>query len=138
MQRRAREPRRGLGVERLHLRARELRHVALDALAVLALQVGEVAIMTPSSCQTVAKRCQSPASRHTAQFSTSSRTARRSAMASSIAVLLARVAGASRVRDHRQRIPHRTDDPPAMLASRDAARAFMPYPDSPVPHAPGG
>jgi amidase len=25
-----------------------------------------------------------------------------------------------------------------MTASRDAARAFMPYPDAPVPHAPGG
>ena len=33
----------------------------------------QVAIMRPSSCQTVRKRSQSPASRQTAQFSTSSR-----------------------------------------------------------------
>ena len=37
--------------------------------------------MRPSSCQTVRKRSQSPASRHTAQFSTRSRIARRSAVA---------------------------------------------------------
>ena len=38
----------------------------------------QVAIMRPSSCQTVAKRSQSPASRHTAQFSIRSRIVRRS------------------------------------------------------------
>ena len=38
----------------------------------------QVAIIQPSSCQTVAKRSQSPASRHSAQFSTSSRISRRS------------------------------------------------------------
>ena len=46
-----------------------------------------VAIMRPSSCQTVRKRSQSPASRHTAQFSTSSRIARRSFAASAISSL---------------------------------------------------
>ena len=39
----------------------------------------QVAIILPSGCQTVRKRSQSPASRHTAQFSTSSRIACRSA-----------------------------------------------------------
>ena len=38
----------------------------------------QVAIMRPSACQTVRKRSQSPASRHTAQFSTNSRIACRS------------------------------------------------------------
>ena len=38
----------------------------------------QVAIITPSSCQTVRKRSQSPASRQTAQFSMRSRIARRS------------------------------------------------------------
>ena len=41
----------------------------------------QVAIITPSSCQTVAKRSQSPASRHTTQFSTSSRISWRSSAA---------------------------------------------------------
>ena len=39
-----------------------------------------VAIMKPSSCQTVANRSQSPASRHTTQFSTSSRISARSSL----------------------------------------------------------
>ena len=38
----------------------------------------QVAIMRPSACQTVRNRCQSPASRHTTQFSTTSRIANRS------------------------------------------------------------
>ena len=38
----------------------------------------QVAIIVPSSCQQVAKRSQSPASRQTAQFSTRARIARRS------------------------------------------------------------
>lgn len=42
----------------------------------------QVAIITPSGCHTVAKRSQSPASRHTAQRSTSSRTRSLSAIAS--------------------------------------------------------
>ena len=50
----------------------------------------QVAIITPSACQTVAKRSQSPASRQTAQFSTRSRIARRSNVASSIQASLGR------------------------------------------------
>ena len=46
-----------------------------------------VAIITPSSCQTVRKRSQSPASRQTAQLSTSSRIARRSETVSSMSRL---------------------------------------------------
>ena len=42
----------------------------------------QVAIMNPSSCHTVANRSQSPASRHSAQFSTSSRISRRSSTVS--------------------------------------------------------
>ena len=38
----------------------------------------QVAIMRPSSCHTVRKRSQSPASRHTTQFSTNARIASRS------------------------------------------------------------
>src|SRR5437899_10576202 len=41
-----------------------------------------VAIIRPSSCHTVRKRSQSPASRHSTQFSTTSRICRRSSMAS--------------------------------------------------------
>ena len=44
----------------------------------------QVAIIRPSGCQTVRKRSQSPASRHTAQFSTRSRMASRSAVGSLI------------------------------------------------------
>src|SRR5271169_3915048 len=47
----------------------------------------QVAIMTPSSCQTPRKRSQSPASRHTTQFSTTSRIVRRSIQFPSIAIL---------------------------------------------------
>ncbi len=46
-----------------------------------------VAIIQPSSCQTVAKRSQSPASRQTAQFSTSSRIAKRSPATSAMSFL---------------------------------------------------
>src|SRR5690242_10934317 len=42
----------------------------------------QVAFITPSSCQTVRKRAQSRASRHSAQFSISSRISRRSAASS--------------------------------------------------------
>ena len=47
----------------------------------------QVAVIQPSSCQTVAKRSQSPASRHSAQFSTTSRIAAAALVAS---VLIAR------------------------------------------------
>ena len=42
-----------------------------------ALPWNHVAIIRPSSCHTVRRRCQSPASRQTAQDSTSSRISRR-------------------------------------------------------------
>jgi hypothetical protein len=48
----------------------------------------QVAVIQPSECQTVAKRYQSPASRHTTQFSTVSRIARFSAVKSFVMVFL--------------------------------------------------
>ena len=59
----------------------------LTAMNSSAVPWNQVAIMRPSACQTVRKRSQSPASRHTAQFSTSSRIANRSNTSSPIAVL---------------------------------------------------
>ena len=56
----------------------------------------QVAIMNPSSCQTVANRSQSPASRHTAQFSTRSRICW-----SSLTVHTAEIGDAARGRDWR-------------------------------------
>ena len=53
----------------------------LTAMNSSALPWNQVAIMRPSSCQTPRKRSQSPASRHTTQFSTTSRMASRSEMA---------------------------------------------------------
>ena len=47
----------------------------------------QVAVIHPSSCQTVRKRSQSPASRHSAQFSTTARIAAAALVAS---VLIAR------------------------------------------------
>ena len=44
----------------------------------------QVAIIVPSECQTLRKRSQSPASRHTTQFSTTSRMRSRSIIAESI------------------------------------------------------
>src|SRR5205809_5104832 len=46
----------------------------------------QVAIIVPSECQTLRKRSQSPASRHTTQFSTTSRMRSRSIIAESICV----------------------------------------------------
>ncbi len=45
----------------------------------------QVAIIRPSECQTPRKRSQSPASRHTAQFWTTSRISSRSTSAAGIA-----------------------------------------------------
>ncbi len=44
----------------------------------------QVAVIQPSSCHTVAKRSQSPASRHSTQFSITSRMACRSAASASL------------------------------------------------------
>ena len=57
-----------------------LQIVAPLVLATLVLIVLMVLIISPSGAQTVRNRSQSPASRHTAQFSTSSRIRRRSSI----------------------------------------------------------
>src|SRR5262245_34246084 len=61
----------------------------LTAMNSSALPWNQVAIMRPSSCQTPRKRAQSPASRHTTQFSTTSRMASRSVLSLPMAVVLA-------------------------------------------------
>ena len=60
------------------------RLMAMNSSAVPCVQV---AIMRPSSCHTVRKRSQSPASRHTTQFSTNCRMASRSSVSASIPFL---------------------------------------------------
>src|SRR5262252_3706171 len=77
----------------------------LTSMKRLAVPWNHVAVIHPSPCQAVAKRSQSPASRQTTQFSTTSRIARRSKTISSITSLENIPAFDSQIPNHPIQLP---------------------------------